>query len=136
MVEKRYLDAEKLLEDSWHLGAMVLASGFKPDFIVAIWRGGVPIGIALQEFLKTFGVTSDHIAIRTSSYEGIDQQSDVRVYGLSYLVSRVTDDASLLIVDDVFDTGRSVAGRDRGIEAKSEKKYAHRYSYRRALPQA
>ena len=68
MVEKRYLDAEKLLEDSWHLGAMVLASGFKPDFIVAIWRGGVPIGIALQEFLKTFGVTSDHIAIRTSSY--------------------------------------------------------------------
>ena len=105
MVEKRYLDAEKLLEDSWHLGAMVLASGFKPDFIVAIWRGGVPIGIGLQEFLKTFGVTSDHIAIRTSSYEGIDQQSAVRVHGLSYLVSRVTDDASLLIVDDVFDTG-------------------------------
>ena len=36
MVQKRYLDAEKLLEDSWHLGAMVLASGFKPDFIVNI----------------------------------------------------------------------------------------------------
>ena len=40
MVEKRYLDAEKLLETMGHLGAMVLVSGFKPDFIVAIWRGG------------------------------------------------------------------------------------------------
>ena len=121
MVEKRYLDAEKLLEDSWHLGAMVLASGFKPDFIVAIWRGGVPIGIGLQEFLKTFGVTSDHIAIRTSSYEGIDQQSAVRVYGLSYLVSRVTDGASLLIVDDVFDTGRSVAAVIEELRRRARK---------------
>ena len=121
MVEKRYLDAEKLLADSWHLGAMVLASGFNPDFIVAIWRGGVPIGIGLQEFLKASGVTSDHIAIRTSSYQGIDQQSAVRVYGLSYLVSRVTDDASLLIVDDVFDTGRSVAAVIEELRRRARK---------------
>ena len=66
MVDKRYLDAQSLLEDSWHLGAMIQASGFKPDFICAIWRGGVPIGIALQSFLARFGTQSDHIAIRTA----------------------------------------------------------------------
>ena len=97
MSDKQYLSADQLLVDSFRLAERVFSSGFKPTMIIAIWRGGVPIGIALQEFLKTFGVTSDHIAIRTSSYEGIDQQSAVRVYGLSYLVSRVTDDASLLI---------------------------------------
>jgi hypothetical protein len=32
----------------------------------------------------------------------------VRVHGLNYLVKHVTREDSLLIVDDVFDTGRSV----------------------------
>jgi hypoxanthine phosphoribosyltransferase len=109
MPEKRYLDAQSLLEDSWRLGAMIEASGFSPDFIVAIWRGGVPVGIAVQEFLTCFGHQSDHIAIRTASYEGIDQQQrEVRVLGMSYLIKHVRFEQSLLIVDDVFDTGRSI----------------------------
>lgn len=109
MPKKRYLDAQSLLEDSWRLGAMIEASGFSPDFIVAIWRGGVPVGIAVQEFLTCFGHQSDHIAIRTASYEGIDQQQrEVRVLGMSYLIKHVRFEQSLLIVDDVFDTGRSI----------------------------
>ena len=67
MVDKHYLDAQSLLEDSWRLGAMIQASGFKPDFICAIWRGGVPIGIALQSFLARFGTQSDHIAVDLSA---------------------------------------------------------------------
>ena len=51
MSEKLYLGAQELLEDSFRLAARVLASGFKPSFIVAIWRGGAPIGMAVQEFL-------------------------------------------------------------------------------------
>ncbi len=42
MSEKLYLDAQDLLEDSWRLGAMVADSGFRPSFIVAIWRGVYP----------------------------------------------------------------------------------------------
>ena len=121
MVTKRYLDAQALLEDGWHLGAKVLASGFKPDFIVAIWRGGVPMGVAVQEFLKAYGVDADHIAIRTASYQGIDDQSTVRVYGLSYLVSRVRHNAKLLIVDDVFDTGHSIEAVIRELRARARK---------------
>ena len=109
MVDKRYLDAQSLLEDSWRLGAMIQASGFKPDFICAIWRGGVPIGIALQSFLARFGTQSDHIAIRTASYEGIDDQQDrVQVFSMEYLIDQAHFEQSLLIVDDVFDTGRSI----------------------------
>ena len=33
----------------------------------------------------------------------------VDVYGLSYLVKRLTHEDKLLIVDDVFDTGRTIA---------------------------
>ena len=109
MSNKCYLDAQALLEDSWRLGAMMTSDGFVPDFIVAIWRGGVPDGIAVQEFLARFGVAADHIAIRTASYEGIDnQRSQVQVYGMNYLIKQVRAEHALLIVDDVFDTGRSI----------------------------
>ena len=70
MSEKLYLSAQGLLEDAFRLAAMVLHSGFEPTFITAIWRGGAPIGIAVQEFIQYHGVDCDHIAIRTSSYSG------------------------------------------------------------------
>ena len=65
-----YIGAQELLEDAFELGARVFESGFRPSFIVAIWRGGAPIGIAVQELLDYLGVETDHIAIRTSSYTG------------------------------------------------------------------
>ena len=108
-MDKVYLDAQTLLEDSWRMAADVVASGFEPTFIVALWRGGAPIGIAVQEFLAFAGIETDHIAIRTSSYTGVDNRSrEVAVYGLGYLIKNLSCEDKLLIVDDVFDTGHTV----------------------------
>ena len=74
-----------------------------------MWRGGAPIGIAVQEVLEYHSIHTDHIAIRTSSYTGIDHQSKtVRVHALDYLVSRLSAEDHLLLIDDVFDSGRSL----------------------------
>lgn len=106
---KTYLTAQALLEDSYKLAHQVYADNFKPTMIVALWRGGVPIGIAVQEYFAYQGVPTDHIAIRTSSYQGIDgQAANVQVHGLSYLIETCTHDDRLLIVDDVFDTGKTL----------------------------
>ncbi len=108
-MEKVYLTAQNLLEDSFKLAHQILQSDFKPTFIIAVWRGGAPIGIAVQEYLHFHGIHADNIAIRTSSYSGIDnQQREVKVLGLHYLVKNIQNHDKLLIVDDVFDTGRSV----------------------------
>jgi hypothetical protein len=108
-MNKVYLTAQGLLEDSFKLAKQILESDFKPTFIIAVWRGGAPIGIAVQEYLQFHGVHTDHIAIRTSSYSGINNQSrQVKVSGLEYLISNIQHDDRLLIVDDVFDTGKSV----------------------------
>ena len=108
-VDKIFVAEEELLLDAYRLGVQVFNSGFRPSFIVAIWRGGAPIGIAVQELLDYFGVGSDHIAIRTSSYSGIDgRASEVRVHGLNYLLKNIEREDRLLIVDDVFDTGRTI----------------------------
>ncbi len=110
MTDKLYLDAQQLLEDSFKLGAMVLQSGFKPTFILAIWRGGSPIGIAVQEFLAFHNIETNHIALRTSSYHGIGEQENiVKIYSMNYLIKTITHEDKLLIVDDVYDTGKSIA---------------------------
>jgi hypothetical protein len=109
MAEKQFISAQDLLEDSFRLGLQVLASGFRPDFIVGVWRGGTPVGIAVQEILEHRGVASDHIAIRTSSYEGIEQRGKrILVHGLNYIVKNAGAEHCLLIVDDVYDTGLSI----------------------------
>lgn len=108
-VEKFYIRSQELLEDSFRLAAAIYASGFRPHFIVGIWRGGSPVGIAVQEYFEFRGVETDHIAIRTSSYTGIGEQSKtIRVHGLHYIIENVNAEDSLLIVDDVFDSGRSI----------------------------
>lgn len=109
MVEKHYISAQSLLDDSFRLGSLIYDSGFRPTFIIALWRGAAPIGIAVQEFLAYRDVATDHIAIRTSSYSGIDEQArQVTVYGMNYLIKNITHDDKLLIVDDVFDTGQTI----------------------------
>ena len=68
MSEKLFISAQSLLEDSWRLSVKILKDGFHPNFIVGVWRGGTPVGIAVQEMLDFYGVHTDHISIRTSSY--------------------------------------------------------------------
>ena len=73
-MEKLFIDSNQLLKDSFKIAWNVYESGFRPNYIVGVWRGGAPIGIAVQELLDVLGVKSDHIAIRTSSYESMGKQ--------------------------------------------------------------
>lgn len=108
-MDKLFISAESLLRDSMELARRIVRSGFRPTFLVAMWRGGTPIGITVQEVLEYHAIHADHIAIRTSSYTGIDKQNKmVRVHALDYLISRLTAEDQLLLVDDVFDSGRSL----------------------------
>jgi len=113
-MKKRFVGADDLLLDAFRLAGKVHESGFRPDFLVGLWRGGSAVGIAVQEGLDHFGVRTDHIAIRTS-YRGqdrypemIDRADSIRAHGLRYLHERVSAHHSLLIVDDVYSTGSSV----------------------------
>jgi len=111
--EKIFLDEDSLIEDSFQLATQIMASDFKPTFIVGLWRGGSSVGIYVQECLQTLGVKTDHISIRTS-YGGFDsyhQQVEgdqpIHVHGLTYLVKKLNADDKLLIVDDMYRSGKN-----------------------------
>jgi len=113
-MQKRFIQEQDLLEDSFRLAVRIFEDGFRPNFIVGVWRGGSTVGIYVQECLQYLGLESDHIAIRTS-YRGRDdyfrrlqQGGEVRAHGLQYLYENLNADDSLLIVDDVYSTGRNV----------------------------
>ena len=114
-MNKQFIAADDLLRDSFQLAVNIYDSGFKPDFLVGLWRGGSAVGIAVQEGLEHLGVKTDHIAIRTS-YTGAPRYSEmvskangIRVHGLQYLLENLSSKHSMLIVDDVYSTGSSVA---------------------------
>ena len=109
-MEKIFISANKLLADSFALAAKVLESGYEPTFIIGVWRGGAPVAIAVHEFLEASGLQCDHIAVRTKSYSGIDNRDKtVQVDGLEYLANNINADDCVLIVDDVHDSGFSMA---------------------------
>lgn len=113
-MKRTFVAADELLLDSFRLAVKIRDSGFRPDYLVGLWRGGSAVGIAVQEGLEYFGIETDHIAVRTS-YTGlpgyskmVDQAESIRVHGLQYLLENVCAHHSLLIVDDVCGTGSSV----------------------------
>ena len=109
-MDKLFIKSEGLLKDSFQLAWNVYKSGYAPNYIIGVWRGGAPIGIAVQEFLSFLDIKSDHIAIRTSYYSGIDNKKEkVQVYGLNYVIRKLESEDRLLIVDDVHDTGNSIS---------------------------
>ncbi len=118
-MDKTFITASDLLQDSFRLAAQIHSSGFLPDFIIGIWRGGTPVGIAIQEYFEYVGVRPDHIAVRTSAYVGIGERAKtIRVHGLHYIVDEADADDSLLIVDDVFDSGHSIEALLAELSAK------------------
>lgn len=133
MRDKKFLTEQDVMEDSFRLGVRIFNSGFRPTFIVGLWRGGSTVGIYVQECLQTLGIDTNHISIRTS-YEGLSAYNEavnnpdrqVRVHGTQYLLENLNTDDSLLIVDDVFSTGMNVQAVIARLESR----------LRRNMPQA
>lgn len=121
---KLFIEEEDLLLDGYRLGVRIFNSGFRPDFIVGIWRGGSAVGIVVQECLQYLGVETDHISIRTS-YRGqstyqqiVDHAESIRVHGAQYLYETMNAGDRLLIVDDVYSTGLNIKAVIDRLDAK------------------
>ena len=110
--QKVFVDERSHILDSYRLGEKIFADGFEPTFIVGLWRGGSAVALVVQECFAYLGVPTEHTTIRTS-YSGREQYEQsmrrfegIRVHGKSYALEALSADDRLLIVDDVFRTGR------------------------------
>ena len=106
------LNARDLLLDSIKLGLMVARDeSYRPDFLVALWPGGINTGLPVHEVFKyeakkNEAVTApDHISLTTARTR-TSYRSDI--VGIQYLVERVNKDHNLLIVDTTFRSGQLI----------------------------
>ena len=131
-MKKKFLDEETLILDSFKLGVNIFKSGFKPTFIVGLWRGGSSVGIYVQECLQALGVETNHISLRTS-YRGqpyyhenvASPDAELRVHGTQFLLENLNADDSLLIVDDVFSTGKNIDAVINRLQMRLKRNMPH-----------
>ena len=105
MTEKIFIKPDDLLLDAFTLARQVYDSGFIPEVLVVLWRGGTPVGIVLHEFLLYKGIETYHTALKAESYTGIEKRIDVRIEHMEALLKVVKPGSNVLIIDDIFDTG-------------------------------
>lgn len=115
MDTKHFVREADLIDDAFRLAVAIYSSGFRPTFVVGLWRGGSSVGIYVQECLQYLGVKTDHIAVRTSytgqpDYEEMleNPSEKIRVHGTQYLLETLTAEDHLLLVDDVCSSGQTL----------------------------
>ena len=115
-MDKTYISPQQLYDKSFELAAQIVESKLRPDLLLGVWRGGTPVAITVHEVLQVCGMPCEHLPVKTSSYLGIDQQSaKVEIWGLSEMKLTIANANSILVVDDVFDTGNSVLHLHDGL---------------------
>ena len=113
MVKFLFLEWNELYADVIKLGISIIKSGFKPDLIVAIARGGWVIGRLLSDVLDIDNVAS----IRIRFYKEISETLKEPI--LEQPIGVNVENKKVLIVDDVVDTGKTIEFAKRYINTLS-----------------
>lgn len=107
--EKVFLDARTLLINSVKLARLVWDDGYRPNYLIGVWRGGTPPGVAIHEFFRMRGLEPYHTTIKTQSYSAMQRGGKgVEIKGLGHVIDVINATDRVLIVDDVFDTGHTM----------------------------
>ncbi|MCX7590612.1 MAG: phosphoribosyltransferase family protein [Kiritimatiellae bacterium] len=107
-LEKEYVRPDQLFRDAFALARLVYESGYKPEVLLALWRGGTPIGAVIHEFLLYMGLPTYHATVKVESYSGIGNRHSPRVEHFEPVLRSIPANARVLVIDDIFDTGHTL----------------------------
>lgn len=110
MTDKIFVSADRQLRDSMRMAREILDSGWVPDILIGLWRGGTPIAIAIHEYLVYRGHKPLHMPVKCSSYTGMARTHQLQIDFPENFLDSVGPGSRVLIADDTFDTGLTTAG--------------------------
>ena len=136
---KEFLSYETVRNNALKLAHRMHADGFIPDVIYISLRGGAYMGNVISEYFKVVG-KPDHrpvfyAALVAHSYNGVRDQDQIRVDGWTYSPEHLRTGDKVLLIDDIFDSGRTVnylveVLLEKGVPRKDIKIAVHDYKVR------
>ena len=102
---KEILQWSDFADASRELAEAVLSSGYKPDVVIAIARGGLLLAGAISYALGTKNCGS----INVEFYTGVDERLPKPVLSAPMLDAPALAGKRVLLVDDVSDSGHTMA---------------------------
>ena len=119
-VPKEFVEPNALVADSFRLARHIYDSGYRPDVLVVLWRGGTPIGMIVHEFFLYRGVETYHAVVKAVSYEGLGERTIPRMEHFDSVFESIPVGANVLLVDDIFDSGATLKHATEVISARTD----------------
>ena len=134
-MHKDFLPYDMVRNNSLKLAGDIHKSGFIPDIIYVLLRGGAYVGNVVSEYFKIVRRSERPVfyaAVVARSYEDIRQRERVMVDGWTYSPEYLRNGDRVLLVDDIFDSGKTINHlaeiiMDKGIPRADLKVAVHDY---------
>ncbi len=134
---KEFLPYDTVRNNSFKMAHRIHQDGFVPNIIYVSLRGGAYVANALSEYFKIARKDCSPVlyaAVVARSYSDIRQQERIMIDGWTYSPDHLRPGDKILLVDDIFDSGRTINHLvevllEKGVPRKDIKVAVHDYKY-------
>lgn len=134
-MKKDFLPYDAVRNNALILAERIRQDGFIPDVVYVSLRGGAYIGNVISEYFKIVRKNDRPVfyaAVVARSYTDIRRQDRVMVDGWTYDPEFLRQGDKVLLLDDIFDSGKTINHLaeviiDKGIPRKDLKIAVHDY---------
>ena len=137
---KEFLQYETVRNNALKLANKIYKDGFFPDVIYCSLRGGAYMANVISEYFKILAKVKKfhpvlYAGVVARSYSDIAQHTKVFIDGWTYPPENLRPGDKILLVDDIFDSGRTInclvetLMNSRGIPRADIKVVVHDYKY-------
>ena len=136
-MRKEFLQFDLERNNALKLAKKIYHDGFIPDVIYISLRGGAYLGNIISEYFKIVRNCKRPIyyaAVVARSYTGVGTAEKIMVDGWTYSPEHLRVGDKVLLVDDIFDSGKTINYLsqiilDKGIPRSDFKVAVHDYKY-------
>ncbi|MDR2702435.1 MAG: phosphoribosyltransferase [Spirochaetaceae bacterium] len=136
-MKKEFLPYDTVRDNALKLARKIYTGGFIPDVIYVSLRGGAYLGNLISEYFKVInrrGRPVYYAAVVARSYTDVRKSEQIKVEGWTYAPEYLRSGDKVLLVDDIFDSGKTVNHLaeiilEKGIPREDLKVAVHDYKY-------
>jgi uncharacterized protein len=110
MAKKILISPQDYYQSCYRLAKEVIDSGYRPNIIYGIHRGGATAENVMYEIFSWLGIEVKLAAAITQSYYGTEQNTEkiVKIGGYTLMPDEIWPGSKILLMEDLVDSGRSL----------------------------